>query len=85
MHNMMIIGLLSIMIFQCILKTMFTELVELEELGTLKRIAYYVACRSTGKSLTFMSRSNWKWARQLIKILSDAGQVGIINPIFNLL
>lgn len=45
----------------------------------------YVACRSTGKSLTFMSRSNWKWARQLIKILSDAGQVSIINPIFNLL
>ncbi|XP_019854520.1 PREDICTED: probable ATP-dependent RNA helicase DDX43 isoform X2 [Amphimedon queenslandica] len=30
---------------------------------------------STGKALTFMSRSNWKWARQLIKILSDACQV----------
>jgi ATP-dependent RNA helicase DDX43 len=30
---------------------------------------------ATGKALTFMSRNNWKWARSLIKILSDASQV----------
>ncbi len=34
--------------------------------------------RRTGKSLSFITRDNWQWARELTGILSDAGQVGVV-------
>ena len=32
-------------------------------------------CRRTGKALTFITRENWKWARELCNILAQAEQV----------
>lgn len=31
-------------------------------------------CRRTGKALSFITRENWQWARELTGILADAGQ-----------
>ena len=31
----------------------------------------------TGKSLTFMTRENWRWAGELVKVLAEANQVMI--------
>ena len=32
-------------------------------------------CRRTGKALSFITRENWQWARELTGILAEAGQV----------
>ena len=33
--------------------------------------------RKTGKALTFITRENWKWARELCNILAQAEQVRV--------
>ena len=67
------------------LRTMSTELAGQAEQGTplnLSLMTYVLAivvgvcwCRRTGKALTFITRENWKWARELCNILAQAEQV----------
>ena len=40
-------------------------------------------CRRTGKAQTFITRENWKWARELCNILALAEQVRSQLPICN--
>lgn len=38
-------------------------------------ILVVVFCRQRGKALSFITRDNWKWARELCNILAEAEQV----------
>ena len=42
--------------------------------------------RQTGKALSFVTRENWRHARELCEIMQEAGQVTIIleEPTFSL-
>lgn len=61
------------------LKTMFTELVEQEELGMWQALwmleSIYYFFRQTGKALSFITREDWRSARELCVILQEASQV----------
>ena len=38
-------------------------------------IITFVHHRKTGKALTFITRENWRWARDLCNVLAQANQV----------
>ena len=71
------------MTFPTTLRTMYIVSAGLDVLGTFKVILYFrdaefflcVLYRQRGKALSFVTRENWKWARELCNILAEAEQV----------
>lgn len=46
----------------------------------------HVLCSSTtGKALTFMTRGDWKWAKELIRILAESDQVCLVSAVDSVL
>lgn len=67
---------------------MFIGLDVLEGLGTFPPFPFphdtvYYFCRQTGKALTFITREDWRYARDLCDILQEASQARLANLIEN--
>ena len=92
-HNVSLLyfaAMWSTMTFPTTLRTMFTVWGGLDEQGRPPLITSpavpdccvlshlpTLCCRKTGKALTFITRENWKWARELCNILAQAEQVQV--------